>query len=250
MKIKKKLRDLTKEEYQDYKKDGCNSNTECSKCIFGSVNCTSEDEGCWVLNKDTYSDKFLDQEVEIEVPDILTKEEKEYLSAVMKPFKDNIKYISKCDSTREHYEYIVAFISSKRFPDNYMHLPYFEKGSMYKGMRAYKEYTPEDLGLFKEQKPESTSVSAEKKITLTDFWNSKEKLVIHCDTEEKANKLLKAFDKLNKKWNSGMSYLKNNEWKSYEKETCYSNRNEFCDYDYYRKQWVVIYEFDDIDLDN
>lgn len=32
-----------------------------------------------------------------------------------------------------------------------------------------------------------------------DFFNSKEKMVIHCDSEEKSNRLLKAFDKLGKK---------------------------------------------------
>lgn len=45
------------------------------------------------------------------------------------------------------------------------------------------------------------------KIKLTEFWNSKEYLVIHCDTQKKANELLKAFDKLGKKWADGDSYL-------------------------------------------
>lgn len=42
----------------------------------------------------------------------------------------------------------------------------------------------------------------DKLITLTEFWNSEEELSIHCDTEEQAKKLLKAFDILkNKKVN-------------------------------------------------
>ena len=46
------------------------------------------------------------------------------------------------------------------------------------------------------------------KITLEEFWNSKEKLAIHCDTEEKAIKLLRAFNKMGKKWKSRDSYKK------------------------------------------
>lgn len=50
-----------------------------------------------------------------------------------------------------------------------------------------------------------------KKITLSEFFKNDEKLAIHCDTEEKANLLLKAFDKMGKKWFAGNSYLERNE---------------------------------------
>lgn len=52
-------------------------------------------------------------------------------------------------------------------------------------------------------------------MTIKEFFEKKEKLVIHCDTEEKANKLLRKFDELGKKWGSGESYLLQNEWKRY-----------------------------------
>lgn len=38
-----------------------------------------------------------------------------------------------------------------------------------------------------------------KKITLKEFWNSKKRMAIHCDSEEKAIDLLNAFDKLGKR---------------------------------------------------
>ena len=61
---KKKLRDLTSEEW-DKRKEIC-SYTSCSECIFRYVSCIRSDrEECWVNHKDLYSDKFLDQEIEV-----------------------------------------------------------------------------------------------------------------------------------------------------------------------------------------
>lgn len=59
---KKKLKDLTEEEYRKWKNKNCDG--ECNKCLFNLVQCYVADNG-WVNHKDLYSDKFLDQEVEI-----------------------------------------------------------------------------------------------------------------------------------------------------------------------------------------
>ena len=58
-----KLRDLTKEQYREYEK-GCAERT-CTKCPFVGVQCNSKSNNCWINHKDLYSDKFLDQEIEI-----------------------------------------------------------------------------------------------------------------------------------------------------------------------------------------
>lgn len=87
-----------------------------------------------------------------------------------------------------------------------------------------------------------------KKITLKEFFNSDENLVIHCDTEEKANILLKAFDKMGKKWCDGSSYLKYNSWGDYKEETCYSNEGEFCSKGFYLSMNLKVYEFEDVEL--
>ena len=89
-----------------------------------------------------------------------------------------------------------------------------------------------------------------KKITLTEFWNSKDTLVIHCDTEEKANELLKAFDKLGKTWCDNTSYLSSNEYYFYKDETCYSNQGSYAERDYFKKCLCKIYEFNEVDLEN
>ena len=45
-----------------------------------------------------------------------------------------------------------------------------------------------------------------KKITLKQFWNSEEKLVIHVRNEKEAKTLCEAFDKMGGKWTDGGSY--------------------------------------------
>lgn len=155
MKIKKKLRDLTFEEYKDWKFENC-IGKDCARCAFGCVNCSWVDEDtcggdtCWINNKDSYSDKFLNQEINI--PDILDKQEKEYLRNVIKPFKNNIQYIIKqTGPDHSDTEYITTFINSITNTDwldqEYIVVPFFKKGTMYKNMEVDKEYTLEELGL-------------------------------------------------------------------------------------------------------
>lgn len=61
-KKKVKLRDLTLKQLYRY----CITRTNCRECAFRFVICYPESSGCWINHKDLYSDKFLDQEIEIE----------------------------------------------------------------------------------------------------------------------------------------------------------------------------------------
>lgn len=73
--------------------------------------------------------------------EILDDAEKEYLSAVIKPFKGKVKYIRKYDCPiREFIEIGISNDATITFPN-------FKKGTMYKGMEANKEYTLKELGL-------------------------------------------------------------------------------------------------------
>lgn len=74
--------------------------------------------------------------------EILDKEEKEYLSFVIKPFRDKIQCIVKLCGGNGKY-----FIDIRLSGDDNTSFPYFEKGTMYKGMEIDKKYTLEDLGL-------------------------------------------------------------------------------------------------------
>ena len=61
---KKKLRDLTPEEWNKWLGKKCGN---CNKCVFRSVACNSSYiKSSWIHNKDIYSDKFLEQEIEVE----------------------------------------------------------------------------------------------------------------------------------------------------------------------------------------
>lgn len=77
-------------------------------------------------------------------PNILDEKEKDYLSAVIKPFRDDIKYIVKFKRYSDEKEYI--YMTMKK-DDDYCELPIFEKGTMYRGMELNKHYTLEELGL-------------------------------------------------------------------------------------------------------
>ena len=80
--------------------------------------------------------------------EILDDAEKEYLSAVIKPFKHRIKNIIKIGHTQDVFEYISLKIKSIQDIDEEAVLfPYFRVGTMYKGMKANKEYTLKELGL-------------------------------------------------------------------------------------------------------
>lgn len=72
--------------------------------------------------------------------EILDETEKRYLSNVIKPFRDKVKAIEKVSYARE---FIKIYIKE----DELTILPYFEKGTMYKGMKENKKYTLKELGL-------------------------------------------------------------------------------------------------------
>lgn len=65
-KKKVKLRDLTKEQYKNWYKGHCYLYEDCEHCCFKTVQCDYTYERCWINHKDVYSDKFLDQEIEVE----------------------------------------------------------------------------------------------------------------------------------------------------------------------------------------
>ena len=133
---------MTFEQYEEWRVKKC---VVCENCIFKNVKCHRLYDNVWVKHKDLYSDKFLDQEIEIDEP-ILTDEERRYLSAVIKPFRSRVKTITKAYlECFNEFEYLWGEMID--YDDNMFILPFFEKGTMYKGMEANKRYTLEELEL-------------------------------------------------------------------------------------------------------
>ena len=112
----------------DLRKLGCKAHIDCAHTY-----CT--DCGEWFF-------KWLLSEYKAP---ILDEVEKSYLSAIIKPFREKVNYISKIEkgcSTEEQFIKIVVNF------DEYVNLPYFNKSSrMYMGMEPFRKYTPEELGL-------------------------------------------------------------------------------------------------------
>ena len=88
------------------------------------------------------------------------------------------------------------------------------------------------------------------KITLSEFLKRKEKLAIHCDTEDKAKELLKAFDRMGKKWLDGTAYYRETNYMYYREETCYTNIGQFSPRDWYQRNGYKIFDFAEVDLEN
>ena len=77
---------------------------------------------------------------------ILDDVEKEYLSAVIKPFRDKVISIAKFYEESIDNNFIEIEVNQS-YCNEYIDLPYFKKGTMYKGMILDKGYTVEELGL-------------------------------------------------------------------------------------------------------
>ena len=77
---------------------------------------------------------------------ILTDSEREYLSAVIKPYKNKVTFIAK---SKDAYEakYFISIVVNGNYGREAIHLPWFKENTMYKGMEIGKHYTLKELGL-------------------------------------------------------------------------------------------------------
>lgn len=143
--IKKKIRDITEEEFEIWKNYNCKTyDLHCTGCPFRASECGFVGlRFPWYENKEMFSDKFLDQEIDIATPEILDDVEKRYLSAVIRPFRKRVDSVMKIsDPLSYDKEYIFIKLDEDSFS-----LPYFKTGTMYQGMELERAYTLEELGL-------------------------------------------------------------------------------------------------------
>lgn len=74
---------------------------------------------------------------------ILDRVEKQYLANIIRPFRDKVDGIIKFECNTKEKEYIKITLENESGID----LPFFAKGSMYKGMETNREYRLKELGL-------------------------------------------------------------------------------------------------------
>ena len=96
--------------------------------------------------QETYKE-WLDME---QKEQILDEAEKNYLSAVIRPFRNEVRYISKKWGATKETSFARIEAKCCRAKDgmtSWLCFPVFNAGTMYKGMEPNKEYTLEELGL-------------------------------------------------------------------------------------------------------
>lgn len=94
-------------------------------------------------------DDYTSNSWEIYKEKILTDEEKEYISNVIKPFKNRVCYIIKytnlCALNEEYIQICVKSYNNELDED--INLPIFVEGSMYKNMKKVHRYSLKELDL-------------------------------------------------------------------------------------------------------
>ncbi len=127
------------EEFNVYKSKIVNKFTEDGIVSF------SKDNQNWIRNYYLLENLLIGYTEIIKKP-ILDDIERRYLSNIIKPFRDRVVSIIKYDDY-DRCEYIVIKYRNINGYTGRMYFPAFEKDTMYKGMKANKKYTLEELGL-------------------------------------------------------------------------------------------------------
>lgn len=95
-----------------------------------------------------YIEDILDWMAQPYEESVLDDVEKAYLSNIITPFGDRVKYIY-LTTQLDGYVYIVICVKSikQKIGAEVIKLPLFEKGTMYKGMVIERHYSLKELGL-------------------------------------------------------------------------------------------------------
>jgi hypothetical protein len=234
----KKFKDCSREELNHYCK-----NVNCNICKLYINNVPNSCIKQFVEHKDLLSDKMLNIELPID-NEILDDVEKKLLTKIVKFYNKmhcEVVYFKKNMTSQEHYYINFGFKYDKEYNVCiYVCLPIFNNKNMYKNMKLDEPYTLEELGI----------EISKNKITINEFFKLRDINIIgiHCNTEAKANALCKAFDKAGQKWCDGTSYLSDNEFVYYGKDTCYTNDNYVDHLIYLEMEAAPVIEFEDVDL--
>ena len=112
----------------------CNSVCRCIDCKFNV-----KDGVCSIKKLQEWAN------AEYKEP-ILNEVEREYLSAVCRPYK--VETICKKSTLKNDSQWLYIRIDNVILGGyEYIHLPYFKANTMYKGMELEKAYTPQELGI-------------------------------------------------------------------------------------------------------
>lgn len=112
---------------------------------------THKFDSCYDIMKITHAYSYSDGAIWDEERDeiILNNIERNYLTAVIAPFRERVVCIEKKIAYTDGYEFIKITVKSdiKCYGKEYIYLPLFNIGTMYKRMKQEKEYTLKELSL-------------------------------------------------------------------------------------------------------
>lgn len=143
VKEEKEMKETNLQHYKEELKKMFNENyTEPGNIVFKIKKEIDEsiETDCYYSS---YADAILDWMAQPYKEPILDKVEREYLKAVIRPFRNKIDTISKFHTCDNAQQYI--YIETK--DNHFATLPVFPKGTMYKGMKEGKHYSLKELGL-------------------------------------------------------------------------------------------------------
>lgn len=82
---------------------------------------------------------------------VLTHEEKRYLKNFIRPFKGQVRSIEKLPTFDDYARLYIGVTSIIESESDDFRLPAFRKSDAYLGMKFYRDYTIEELGLFEDE---------------------------------------------------------------------------------------------------
>lgn len=144
----KKEKDMEETNLQHYKEDFEKILTLNYNNPRGLIKLIREKFGCQIELKsgELPTTAILEWMLQPYKEQILGEAEREYLSSVIKPYKNKVTCITKVkDEYKENMRYIRITVRS--VGTEYINLPWFKENTMYKGMKDLKDYTLEELGL-------------------------------------------------------------------------------------------------------
>lgn len=137
---------LNDKKFKEMKDYICKKQKNCKRCIFNGTHCGLYANDIAAYRK-TLDDEILNKEFKIKDEILLNDKEKEYLKAVIKPFRNRVMYIEKINVISFQYiKIVVEALSENSFCD-IICLPKFKTGTQYKFLKLDIQYKLEDLGL-------------------------------------------------------------------------------------------------------
>ena len=111
--------------------------------------------------------------------------DRKYFNNFLRPFKDNIQYITKTEGFAYSCEFI-QITHLNNFHSSHIYLPEFKAGTMFKKLELDKQYTLDDLDLFKD-----------KLITKEEFLSNKDYFLC-CQNEREYERIINLLSMYNR----------------------------------------------------